>query len=404
MGNDDKAESVHSASEGGLTAIHPDNTPLSLWVGPTTSSEFNRVKLGLIPIACWRVDDIRFDFGSSFVLPAIAAEMRDLAALLQQHPGCPISIFGHADPVGSDDYNKILSGRRAAAIYGLLTRRTDIWEDLFSNTGVFTNPSADDKWGNPAIQTMQDAVPAQAKPSSAGERKQLYLAYMDAVAGQDLKLGKTDFLAAGLDAKGKGDYQGCSEFNPVMIFSQEDNQRFDQGKADNDSAVIAERNQRNSPNRRVMILVFRKNSRVTPAKWPCPRVTEGVTGCTLRFFSDGDKRRARRLPNEPREFNKTEDTFACRFYQRISNGSPCEGVLYTFRIRLFDRFGRPTPHARYQIEIDGEQSSTKTADERGDIFIRTRKTKPKCVVRWTPVQPDDVTPEAPESGSPEEPL
>ena len=60
----------------------------------------------------------------------------------------PLSIFGHADPVGNDDYNKQLSGRRATAIYGLLTRDTHLWEELYSHS--FGN----DKWGVKAIQIM----------------------------------------------------------------------------------------------------------------------------------------------------------------------------------------------------------------------------------------------------------
>jgi len=35
---------------------------------------------------------------------------------VKDHPACPLSVFGHADPVGSDDYNKALSGRRAMAV------------------------------------------------------------------------------------------------------------------------------------------------------------------------------------------------------------------------------------------------------------------------------------------------
>jgi hypothetical protein len=232
----------------------------------------------------------------------------------------------------------------------------------------------------------------------------LYLAYMDAVCGNDFKLTPTDFLARGADPKGKGDFQGCSEFNPVTIFSQEDQLRFDQAVQENDADTLAERNRRNGHNRRVMILVFRKNSHVMPVKWPCPRATEGVDTCKGRFFHDGDQRRGKHVAGVERNFNKTHDTFACRFYQRISTGSPCDGVMYTFRIRLFDRFGRPIPRARYQVELDGEKLPEGTADEHADVFIRTQKVLPKCVVRWSAAPPEDVRPAGPESDSPEIPL
>lgn len=142
---------------GGVAGEHPPTAGFRLLVGPATSDEFNTAKLRLIPVACWRVDDLRFAFDSSFVLPEIAAEMKALAALIGDHPGCPLSIFGHADPVGSDD-NKTLSGRRAQAIYGLLTRRSEIWEDLFSNNGHFVEGAPGDRWGDKALQVMQSTV------------------------------------------------------------------------------------------------------------------------------------------------------------------------------------------------------------------------------------------------------
>src|SRR6516162_8341827 len=90
---------IHSASEGGVTGRHSLTDPFQFLVGPSTADEFNTARLRLIPIACWRVDDIRFDFNSSFVKPDIAVEMNDLASLVRVHPDCPLSVFGHADPV-----------------------------------------------------------------------------------------------------------------------------------------------------------------------------------------------------------------------------------------------------------------------------------------------------------------
>ena len=90
-------------------------------------------------------------------------------------------------------------------------------------------------------------------------RKKLYVAYMDFLAG-DFTLEKTDFLAQGADSKGKGDFQGCSEFNPSMVFSNDEDAEFKKpsNKADRDEA--------NSPNRRVLILLFRAGSKVEPSK------------------------------------------------------------------------------------------------------------------------------------------
>ena len=77
-----------------------------------------------------------------------------------------------------------------------------------------------------------------------------------------------------------------------------------------------------------------------PSKWPCPTFKEGAAACKKRFFSDGDQRRSTHTPGSDRKFEETEDTFACRFYQRISDGSPCEAIGLTddcfIFLKLFD--------------------------------------------------------------------
>src|SRR5215472_10117286 len=96
---------------GGTAAVHELATRLPARVAPTVENAFNQLVIPLIPIACVRVEDIRFAFDSSFVGPNIGPEMSSLASLRdsQKLDGPVIvfpraSIFGHADPVGDDDY------------------------------------------------------------------------------------------------------------------------------------------------------------------------------------------------------------------------------------------------------------------------------------------------------------
>jgi len=259
---------THSSSGGGLTGKLPNPDQPSFQVAPSTAAEYNNLRLRLIPIACWRVDDMRFAFDSSVVLPAIRDEMRILAQLIKEHSiadlaggtaplSPPLSVFGHADPVGNDQYNKFLSGRRAAAIYGMLTRRDEVWEDLYSDTRIFAQPVLGDKWGLKSIQTMLNElngpvdVDGQSGPQTSGAiqqfqkanglpasgtadqatRKKLFLAYMDKIAvdssGKPFTVDKVDgFLARNADAAGHGDLQGCGEFNPELIFSQADTAKY----------------------------------------------------------------------------------------------------------------------------------------------------------------------------------
>ena len=384
----------HSPLDGGSIGVHRSPEAFAIRVGPATKNEFNTARLKLLPLACWRVDDMRFKFDSSFVLPGIEAELKHLKEMLtsDQFKDCPISIFGHADPVGNDDYNKTLSGRRAAAVYGLLVRDPAIWEKLFSNK--FGN----DIWGEDAIATMNsrlaedDAAKAsklqfgsskidddssssgsaspspsqdQAPPSppiegaatDAGLRQQLFLAYMDKISG-GFKVERSAFLGQGADKGGKADFQGCSEFNPLLIFSQEKQDLFQTADQQKDTVTLDERNKENAKNRRVMVLIFRKGSKVDPKRWPCPRWNEGVDACKKRFFSDGEKRRSTRLPDTDRKFDQTRDTFACRFYQRLSDSSPCEQVSgLDFRYALEKREDLPwSDQAKLKIASeDGTQ-------------------------------------------------
>jgi hypothetical protein len=294
-----------------LTAKHPGIAAVPLRVAPALGAEFNLIRSFLIPKACFKVEDAHFAFDSSFIAPE-NFDVTPLKKLLDEHPGAKLSIFGHADPTGDDDYNKRLSGRRAMAVFALLTRDTAMWGKLHDT------PAGGDVWKPKADQVMQATTGLPAGTPKA----ELYKAYMDQLCvvpdgtGTIVELTKADFLARGADGGGKGDLQGCSEFNPLMVFSKDERAFFDQ------PANRPARNDENQVNRRVMVLLFRAGSQVDPAKWPCPRVDEGTAGCHARFHSDGEKRRGNQA--ERREFKDTKDTFACRFYDRISNSSPCE--------------------------------------------------------------------------------
>jgi hypothetical protein len=358
-------------AEPGVVGLHPPVPGREALVAPTTGDEFNTIKAALIPFACWRVNDVRFAFASSFVQPDIGDELAQLAALVKEHSlgdqKPPLSVFGHADPVGNDEFNKVLSGRRAKAIYALLIRDTDTWEQLYRQ------PQGDDDWSRHAAGIMLDTVApdgGEADDEQArvrafqqqeglavdgivgpNTRRRLFERYMAALCG-DFELAAGDFLAGGEDPALKGDVQGCSEFNPLMLFSQTEHREFQRPER------RQERNAANSINRRVMILLFRPGTRVNPKKWPCPAADDGVAGCRKRFWSDGEARRTERLPEARREFGLTKDTFACRFYDRLSNRSPCETIgaatLCHISVLLRSNSGAVAlAERRYRINVDG---------------------------------------------------
>lgn len=337
IGNKDSGI-IHGGSDGGVAGSHAETVPFSFLVAPATANEGNSIHLRIIPVACWRVEDIRFAFDSSFVNSDVTTELRLLVSLRETHKKengisgeiqyPPLSVFGHADPVGSDDYNKSLSGRRATAVYALLISNSEpstavnLWRRIWQA----------EHWGASQRQAMQSATNLPAGVSDGD----LIKAYLHAICPPELRLTPKDFLAQGADSSGKGDYQGCSEFNPVLIFSRKEEAGF------KESGDKSARNLANAPNRRVMVLLFRPGSQVVPSRWPCPRANEGTTGCIKRFWSDGARRRGTQLETDERRYADTHDTFACRFYDRLTSGSPCErftpglGVLF---MQIFDGEG-----------------------------------------------------------------
>lgn len=369
---------IHQISDGSISASHLKLKPLPIFVGPSVKGEFNTIRSRLIPCACFRREDNSFDFESSFIFDFDAGPLKELLGL---HPGSKLSIFGHADPVGKDEFNKVLSGRRAQSAFGLLIRDVKLWEELYRHH----DRQGKDNWGVKAVQVMlninkfntgrsdgildeptkeqlkkfetERSLPPNGfdtkQEIASSTFKQLATEYMDRICIDDdaepFKLTREDFLARGKGKDGKGDIQGCGEFNPILLFSKADKARLDQKENQ------TERNSKNRPNRRVMILLFRPGSEIDPVKWPCPTVTEGVAGCKVRFFSDGEKRRQN--TDEERQFSETQNTFACRFYTRLMNTSPCEQLikLTTLRIRLIDDLDQPYKQMTYRLEIGGDK-------------------------------------------------
>jgi hypothetical protein len=306
---------------GGRALVAPGISPTSL----------NTLRPVAHAVACWRAADVNFDFDSAFIVPRMKDAFADLKALLDAHPGCPMTLFGHADPVGNDEPNKQLSGRRSQAVFATLTRRVDLWEDLHrqgdlsaaaERTMIATLgfvPDDGDTKGKTAVQAFQRSAGLPPSGTVDGAtRAKLYERYMDAVCRDSrdapYRVEPTGFLGKGSDKGGKADFQGCGEFNPVLIFSTAEKAALEKD--------IPERNAENAPNRRVLALLFAPGSLANVAAWPCPRVKENTGGCRARFFTDHAKRRAN--GTERREFKNTRDTFACRFYHQLNVGSPCE--------------------------------------------------------------------------------
>lgn len=397
----DKLSADALASEAGVVARFKSPGESVFSVSPTASSGFNTLRRPLRPSACWRIDDLRFDFDSSFIKPDAAKEFALLASLRSPtatgEAALLLSVFGHADPTGEDDYNKTLSGRRATAVYALLVRDAALWEELYSQ------PFRGDAWSTKHIQIMLRAL-EKGKATLSGQldqptteaiklfqrevglspsgfpgtdtRKQLFLQYMDALcrdANAPFRYTPEDFVSRGASADGKADRQGCSELNPIFVVSQEQAKEFEK------PANKAARDLENLSNRRVVVYMFSPKLQLSPANWPCPTVKEGIGGCKAQLFPDADKRRN---PQElPRQYLHGGRTFGCKFYDRLVRGSPCEAVRQNLVIFLLDHEGQPSFDAPYRLKT-GSQVLEGTTDAKGRIVEHDVLASVLCEVEW----------------------
>ncbi len=372
--------------DGGHAASHGSLESFPILAPPSHGKEKVTIREELNTVGCWKLDDVRFFFDSSFVLPDSKPEFTEFASIRNSLPGAPISLFGHADPVGDDNYNKVLSGRRAEAIYAILTRDVALFEALYSNS-----EGTGDDWKLNHIQIMLKALgfdPGTTSGSMTAQSKQavkdyqskndlvddgdpgpktrakLFQSYMDFLC--PVTVPKSDFLGEGADPGGKAAYQGCSEFNPLMLFSAQENQAYSA------PAKKAERNAENSTNRRVMGLFFRPGTKVPIDSWPCPRANEGTAACTKRLWSDAATRR--QFQAKRRTFADDRDTFACRFYERLVEFSPCEAPVVPLntelrgylRLTFLDPEGNPHPFPKDMPVIvngGGAKQTEKTTDD-----------------------------------------
>jgi outer membrane protein OmpA-like peptidoglycan-associated protein len=86
-------------------------------------AEAGRVQGDLDVLTVTFKSDFLFAIDSATVLPGAYDEIDRVAKVLNQYPQTTITIAGHTDSTGSDDYNMRLSQRRADAVKNLLVAK-----------------------------------------------------------------------------------------------------------------------------------------------------------------------------------------------------------------------------------------------------------------------------------------
>jgi outer membrane protein OmpA-like peptidoglycan-associated protein len=96
-----------------------DAMPRDAGVGTAT------IKVGQIPTTpkeriMEEIFEVKFDFNKSAIKPEFESVIKDLAAMTREHRNVKISVVGHTDTVGTNDYNYALGGRRAESVKKML--------------------------------------------------------------------------------------------------------------------------------------------------------------------------------------------------------------------------------------------------------------------------------------------
>ena len=109
-------------------------------------------------------NEILFDFDSASLRSESRETLRELAGVLARYPDQSVSVAGHTDSVGSDDYNQNLSEQRAAAVKDFLVAqgvpRSRVAAYGYGETRpVSSNTSADGRQLNRRVQVFIQADP-----------------------------------------------------------------------------------------------------------------------------------------------------------------------------------------------------------------------------------------------------
>jgi outer membrane protein OmpA-like peptidoglycan-associated protein len=64
--------------------------------------------------------DVTFDFDSAVVKPGAYSELERIAGVVVNYPDTVLRVEGHTDSIGPEEYNMVLSSRRAEAVKNIL--------------------------------------------------------------------------------------------------------------------------------------------------------------------------------------------------------------------------------------------------------------------------------------------
>jgi outer membrane protein OmpA-like peptidoglycan-associated protein len=110
------------------------------------------------------LSDVLFDFDKATLRPGAREKLAKVAGIILAHPGLTADAEGHADAIGTDDYNQRLSERRAESVRSFLVQE-GIATEAVSATGfgesrpVATNGTASGRQQNRRVELVVSGAP-----------------------------------------------------------------------------------------------------------------------------------------------------------------------------------------------------------------------------------------------------
>jgi outer membrane protein OmpA-like peptidoglycan-associated protein len=115
---------------------------------------------------------INFDFNKATLKPSSNARLEQMVAIMNEYPDYSLSIAGHTDNVGNDDYNLRLSYERAAAARKYMLDKGIPAERIEARGYGETKPIADNKTkAGQALNRRVDFDPFLTGETNAAEAK-----------------------------------------------------------------------------------------------------------------------------------------------------------------------------------------------------------------------------------------
>jgi OOP family OmpA-OmpF porin len=110
---------------------------------------------------------IEFDFDKSEVRPEYHEKLREAADFINKYPQIRFLIAGHTDSKGSDEYNEVLSKRRAATVKKYLVEKFGIAAHLMTPRGygesqpIDTNETEEGRQKNRRVEVILVITPPE---------------------------------------------------------------------------------------------------------------------------------------------------------------------------------------------------------------------------------------------------